>query len=80
MSLLVAAQLLEEGHLEAAREARYAGWREGLGTEILDGKVTLADLEQRVAAGAIDPSPSSGEQERLENLVNRALWRSVASA
>jgi xylose isomerase len=79
MSLLVAAQLLEEGHLEAAREARYAGWREGLGSEILDGKVTLADLEQRVAAGGIDPSPVSGEQERLENLVNRVLWRAVSA-
>jgi xylose isomerase len=77
-SLLVAATLLEDGRLEAVRDARYAGWSEGLGAEILDGQYSLADLEERVASGAIDPRPVSGEQERLENLVNRTLWRSVA--
>jgi xylose isomerase len=77
-SLLVAATLLEDGRLEAVRDARYAGWSEGLGAEILDGQHSLADLEERVASGAIDPRPVSGEQERLENLVNRTLWRSVA--
>jgi xylose isomerase len=77
-SLLVAATLLEDGRLEAVRDARYAGWSEGLGAEILDGQHSLADLEERVASGAIDPRPISGEQERLENLVNRTLWRSVA--
>ena len=76
-SLLVAARMLEEGSLEAERDRRYAGWEEGLGAHILDGEVSLADLEQRVAAGEIDPSPVSGGQERLENLVNRTIWRSV---
>jgi xylose isomerase len=77
-SLLVAARLLEDGHLEAERDARYAGWRDGLGAEILAGEHSLADLEERVAAGDIDPTPVSGGQERLENLVNRSLWRAVA--
>jgi xylose isomerase len=77
LSLLVAARLLDEGKLEAAREARYAGWSTDLGTEIANGSVDLAALEKRVAAGEIDPSPVSGRQEQLENLVNRTLWRSV---
>ena len=77
LSLLVAARLLEGGKLEAAREARYAGWSTDLGTEIAGGSVDLATLEKRVAAGEIDPSPVSGRQEQLENLVNRTLWRSV---
>jgi xylose isomerase len=76
-ALLVAAQLVADGELEAARDARYAGWSGGLGTEILGGAVSLADLEQRVAAGEIDPRPVSGGQERLENLVNRTLWRTL---
>ncbi len=77
-SLLVAARLLEDGNLEAERDARYAGWGDGLGAEILDGQHSLADLEERVAAGGIDPAPVSGGQERLENLVNRTLWRALA--
>jgi xylose isomerase len=76
-ALLVAAELVENGELERARENRYDGWRKGLGTDILDGKVTLAELEAQVGAGAIDPEPVSGRQERLENVVNRTLWRSV---
>ena len=73
-ALLVAAELVERRTLEEPREQRYARWGDGLGSEILDGSVSLADLEQRVADG-IDPKPVSGEQERLEGLVNRAIWR-----
>jgi xylose isomerase len=76
-SLLVAAQMVEDGQLEAARDARYARWSEGLGTEIMTGGVSLADLEKQVAAGEIDPASVSGRQEQLENLVNRAAWRSM---
>jgi xylose isomerase len=78
-SLLVAARLLEDGELERLRDARYAGWSEGLGAEILDGQHSLADLERRVAGGDLDPRPVSGGQERLENLVNRTLWRALAA-
>ena len=70
-SLLVAAALIEDGALEAARDARYAGWRGALGTDILAGNLSLADLEARVVSGEIDPTPVSGGQERLENLINR---------
>jgi xylose isomerase len=73
-ALLVAAELLEKRTLEEPREQRYARWGGALGSEILDGSVSLADLEERVADG-IDPKPVSGEQERLEGLVNRAIWR-----
>ena len=76
-SLLVAAQLIEDGALEAARHARYAGWSKTLGAQILEGNVSLADLEQKVAGGEVDPAPVSGRQEELENLVNRTLWRTV---
>jgi xylose isomerase len=79
-ALLVAARLLEDGTLEAVRDARYAGWREGLGREILAGGTSLADLEELVAGKGLDPPPVSGRQEQLENLVNRALWRAVRDA
>ena len=73
-SLLAAAQLVEDGALEAAREDRYAGWSRSLGTQILGGASSLADLERMVVNGEIDPTPVSGRQEELENLINRILW------
>lgn len=76
-SLLVAEQLVEDGALARAREDRYAGWSGPLGTGILEGDLDLAALEERVAGGELDPSPVSGRQEELENLVNRTLWRTV---
>ena len=73
-ALLVAADLIERGRLAEMREARYAGWGGTLGSAILDGSETLASLEEKVAAGAIDPQPVSGRQELLENVVNQSTW------
>ncbi len=73
-SLLVAAEMLEAGRLEALREARYAGWDGALGTEILAGDASLESLATLVAAGEIDPRPVSGRQERLESIVNQHIW------
>jgi xylose isomerase len=73
-ALVVAADMIEDGGLDGAREARYAGWSGPLGRSILDGQETLASLEAKVASGEIDPRPVSGGQERLENVVNRHIW------
>ena len=69
-ALLAAAALIEDGTFDAFTEQRYAGWRGGLGAEILGGKLSLADIAAR-AADAPTPQPVSGRQEYLENLVNR---------
>ncbi|HSG86534.1 MAG TPA: xylose isomerase [Candidatus Limnocylindrales bacterium] len=74
LSLLVAADMLEQGTLESPRTARYAGWSGELGRGILQGGLSLADLEARVADGGVDPRPVSGRQELLENLVNQRIW------
>ena len=73
-SLLVAADMIEAGDLARLRDERYAGWSGELGQSVLDGRQSLADLERRVMEGGIDPSPVSGQQERLENLVNQRIW------
>ena len=73
-ALLVAAGLVESNDLAGEAERRYAGWADGLGAEMLGGKLTLADIEARVVGGGIDPRPRSGGQERLENVVNRRIW------
>ena len=74
-SLLVAAQLIQDGELASASAARYSGWHGTLGQSILTGDADLAGLESKVSSGELDPSPVSGRQEDLENLVNRTIWR-----
>ncbi|MFO7779672.1 MAG: xylose isomerase [Nitriliruptoraceae bacterium] len=73
-ALLVAAEMLEQGTLTRAREDRYADWDGELGRTIVDGATSLASLADRVAEGGIDPAPRSGQQELLENRVNRHIW------
>ena len=73
-SLLVAADMVEQGTLDAMREARYAGWAGDLGRSILAGETSFEALAGRVVAGEIDPRPVSGRQELFENVVNRHIW------
>jgi xylose isomerase len=73
-SLLVAADMVTAGRLEALREARYAGWSGPLGASILGGEASLESLAASVAAGDIDPLPVSGRQEMLESVVNQHIW------
>jgi xylose isomerase len=65
--LKAAAAMLEDGKLEDARAARYAGWQGEQG--LLD--TSLDAIFDRVMAEGIDPQPRSGRQEALENIVNR---------
>ena len=73
-ALLAAADMIEGKTLTAPRADRYTGWSGELGSAILSGSLSLADLEGKVAGGAIDPRPRSGGQELLEGLVNRRVW------
>ncbi len=79
-ALLVAAQMIERGELERHREARYSGWRDGIGPSILSGEASLASLTEHVLANDVSPAPVSGRQEFLENLVNQHIWSTDGSA
>jgi len=73
-ALLVAADMIESGDLQRLRDERYAGWSGDLGTAILAGGRSLEDLEREVVERGLEPGPVSGQQERLENLVNQRIW------
>ena len=73
-ALLIADKMLSDGKLQGFVDERYAGWKDGLGKEILGGRLTLEQISERVLKGqSIDPKPRSGRQEMLENLVNKYL-------
>lgn len=71
--LLGAAALIDRGVISGFASQRYAGWREGFGTEVLAGKVTLAEGADRAIRSNLQPEPRSGRQEMLENEVSRAV-------
>lgn len=69
--LKAAAKMLEDGVLETMRDERYAGWEQQGAQAMLAGKRTLDEIAQWVEAENLNPSPRSGRQELLENIVNR---------
>ncbi len=69
--LLNAAALIEEGELSGFVAERYAGWKSGVGKAILDGTTSLAELSDAAIAEGVNPSPRSGRQEYLENIITR---------
>ena len=65
-----AAAMITDGTYDKALAARYAGWQTPAGQAMLKAQ-SLADIAARVEKENINPQPRSGQQEYLENLVNR---------
>jgi len=69
-ALLVAERMLNDDRLRQHVDARYAGWDEAFGQDVLKGKMSLDAVADRVLERDQDTDPVSGRQEYLENLVN----------
>jgi len=69
--LKAAAAMIEDGTFDKAQDDRYAGWTEKGAAQMLKGDRSLADIAAWVEKDNINPQPRSGQQEYLENLVNR---------
>jgi xylose isomerase len=69
-----AAKLVENDQLAKLKAARYAGWESDFGRKVLAGGYSLESLAADAAAREIAPRHVSGQQERLENIVNRAIY------
>ncbi|WP_219952267.1 xylose isomerase [Dickeya zeae] len=74
LSLKVAARMVEDGELNQHVANRYAGWNSELGQQILQGNASLDMLASYATRHQLNPQHHSGQQERLENLVNRYLF------
>jgi xylose isomerase len=70
-ALLIADRMLDDGKLQAFLNERYAGWDTPFGSDILNGRLSLAQLSDRVLTQRVEPARRSGRQEMLENLVLR---------
>ncbi len=70
--LKTAAALLRDGRLDAFLQERYASWDRSLGQQIERGETDLDGLAAHAAAQG-EPTPASGRQEMLENIINEYL-------
>ena len=61
--------MIEDGGLESALQERYAGWETDSAKAMLGSD--LESIQARVLSEGINPAPTSGRQEILENYVNR---------
>ena len=68
--LKAAAAMLEDGGMEEALASRYGDWDKSVNQDML-ANGTLESISERVLADNINPEPRSGQQEKLENWVNR---------
>ncbi len=64
-----AAALIKSEKLSSVVDARYAGWKKGLGKKMLDGQSSLDEMSAACLKANVSPTPVSGKQEYLENIV-----------
>ena len=74
LALERAAALIENDQLQSLKQARYAGWDSEFGRKVLAGGYSLESLAADALAREISPKHVSGQQERLENIVSRAIY------
>ncbi|RJL19875.1 xylose isomerase [Pectobacterium polaris] len=74
LALKAAARMIEDDKLNQLVAKRYAGWNGELGQQILQGKASLESLTRYAESHQLAPQHQSGQQELLENLVNRHLF------
>lgn len=73
--LKVAAALIEDRVFEDFKEKRYASYKEGLGKDIIDGKVGFKELEAYALEHGVTKN-TSGRQEMLEMILNQYIIES----
>lgn len=73
-ALLAAESVLQSGEIEAFKSKRYSGWEGALGQDMLSDSASLESIANAASKQGLSPDGRSGEQERLENIVMRALF------
>ena len=69
--LKAAAALIEDGACDGFLAARYKGWDSPWAQRMLAGELSLDQISRHVLEQGLEPDPVSGQQEYLENLINR---------
>ena len=75
LGLIKAAQLIEDGRMDAFVEERYASFQTGIGKKIVEGATSLEELAKIAEDMGAPALPSSGRQEYLHGVLNEILFR-----
>lgn len=68
--LRIAERLMEDGVFENFKAKRYESYSQGIGKDIVNGRVGFSELEAYALVHGVTPN-ASGRQEYLETLLNR---------
>ena len=71
---LKAAEIIEDGRIDAFVKDRYASYNDGIGKKIVEGNVTLEELAAYAEEMGAPALPSSGRQEYLQSIVNAVMF------
>jgi len=75
LGLRIADKMIADGRIDKFVEDRYSSWNTGIGADIINGKVSFADLEKyALSKGDVLDSISSGRQEMLEAVMNNIMF------
>lgn len=74
LALKKAAAILENDFIADKISERYAGWGQNFGQSVLNGQHSLESLASHTVSNNLQPKHVSGQQELLENKVNRVLF------
>ncbi len=73
LAFKLARKILADGKFDSFVADRYASFDTGFGKDIATGKANFKSLEKLVLGKLGEPTPKSGKQEYLENLLNAYL-------
>jgi xylose isomerase len=71
-ALITADTILQKSEYRKIRSTRYASFDAGKGKEFEEGKLSLEDLRAYAVENG-EPNPISGQQELIENIINRYI-------
>jgi len=74
LGLRKAVALIEDGRIDEFTKNRYASWTDGIGKRMIDGDISIEEIEQHVLAQGDVTTNISGRQEYLENIVNGVMF------
>lgn len=73
LGLIKAAQIIEDGRLDAFVSSRYSSFNSGMGKKITDRKTSLDELAAYADKLGKPELPGSGNEEGLESIINQIL-------
>lgn len=73
-SLMMAEKMIKNDFIEKSLGCRYEGWNNELGLKIMDGTYDLEKLAHYAESSNLSPTLVSGQQEKLENIVNNLIY------